>query len=156
MEIALDLNIPQIALFTGGGPRIVGEELLAATEFAVNLAQATIVPLTPVDRGLLRGGTQTQILGQGADVLGRVFNTMEYAPAVELGSRPHFPPVAALEAWARRKLGQDGLGFVIARAISRRGTKGVFMFKRGLEACRSRIEARFDQVRDRVIERLGA
>lgn len=33
------------------------------------------------------------------------------------------PPVHRLEHWARIKLGQDGLGFVIARKIARKGTK---------------------------------
>lgn len=46
-----------------------------------------------------------------------------YGAYVEFGTRPHFPPVAPIERWAKTKLGQEGLGFVIARKIARRGTK---------------------------------
>ena len=50
-----------------------------------------------------------------------------YAAAVHEGSRPHFPPSQALELWVRRVLGVSpkdapGVAFVIARAISKRGT----------------------------------
>lgn len=47
----------------------------------------------------------------------------KYGLFVEGGTRPHFPPVAPLERWAQTKLGQSGLGFVIARKIAQRGTK---------------------------------
>ena len=46
-----------------------------------------------------------------------------YAAAVELGTKPHFPPVAPLALWAKRVLGDERLGFVIARAIAERGTR---------------------------------
>lgn len=156
MEVAIELNVPQGALYSGGAPKVVQEELVAATEFAVNLAQATIVPLTPIDTGLLRGGIQTSVSPGPVDIVGRVFNPLAYALPVEMGTAPHFPPPAALEAWGRRKLGQEGLGFVLARAISKRGTKGAFMFKRGLEACRGRIEGRYAEAMARVVARLGA
>lgn len=44
-----------------------------------------------------------------------------YGEPVEMGSRPHFPPVAPLEAWARRH-GMPGQGFALARKISIYGT----------------------------------
>lgn len=156
MEVTLELNIPPTPLFKGTGQVVVTRELVAAAEFSVNLAAATILPLTPIDRGILRSGIQTSVLGVGVDVVGRVFNPVPYALPVEEGTQPHFPPVDALEGWARRKLGEEGLGYVIARAISKRGTKGVFMFKRGLAACKPRIEGRFEQARDRIIARLAA
>jgi HK97 gp10 family phage protein len=46
-----------------------------------------------------------------------------YGAAVEYGSRPHWPPIEPMEKWGRIKLGQPGLGFLIARKISRVGTK---------------------------------
>lgn len=47
----------------------------------------------------------------------------KYGRYVEKGTKPHFPPVDAIERWAKTKLGQPGLGFVIARKISIKGTK---------------------------------
>jgi hypothetical protein len=73
---------------------------------------------------------------------------VKYAPAVEFGTKPHFPPPKALEGWVRRKGisariarhthgGQTGkkkkvgttssedtrAAFIIARAISKKGTQ---------------------------------
>lgn len=74
----------------------------------------------PSDTGRLRSSIQTKISlgGFSADV----FSDANYAMAVEKGSRPHFPPVTALEGWARRH-GMEGMEFLIARAIAKKGTK---------------------------------
>lgn len=56
------------------------------------------------------------------EVTAEVKAESEYASWVELGTRPHFPPTQALEQWAEDKLGDARLAFVVARAISRRGT----------------------------------
>lgn len=154
MQLKVEFQIPKTPLFTGKGAAVVARELETAMEYSVNLAQQAIVPLTPVDRGMLRAGVQTSVLGESASLVGKVFNPLGYALAVELGARPHFPPVAPLEAWARRKLGQAGLGFVIARAIARRGTKGALMFTRAFEKVKPRIEARFQLALQRIRERL--
>jgi phage gpG-like protein len=45
--------------------------------------------------------------------------TVDYGAYVEFGTQPHFPPLAALEDWARK----HGIpAFLVARAIARRGT----------------------------------
>lgn len=50
----------------------------------------------------------------------KIGTNMNYAPFVERGTRPHWPPVRAIAPWARSK----GLNpFAVARAISRKGTK---------------------------------
>ena len=67
--------------------------------------------------------------------------TVNYAECVEFGTRPHFPPSSKLEMWVKRKLlkgggsgassgsGKNrqlnmikGIAFVVARAISKKGT----------------------------------
>jgi hypothetical protein len=61
-----------------------------------------------------------------------------YAGPVELGTRPHFPPPSALLLWVQKKLGIENekqaksVAFLIARAISRRGTKGDQMFDQAI------------------------
>lgn len=48
----------------------------------------------------------------------------EYGGAIEFGRKPgRRPPSQPLERWAEVKLGQKGLGFVIARKIAREGTR---------------------------------
>lgn len=76
--------------------------------------------LAPADTGNLRGRIETEIKDKGftADVVANA----EYSAYVEFGTRSHFPPPGALTGWARRH-NMGGREFLIARAISRRGTK---------------------------------
>lgn len=160
MELSLEFKIPNVPLFKRGeGPRIVREELMAATEFGVLAMEQAILPLVPVDRGTLRGGVQTKVFGEGVSVIGRVFNPLGHALPVEHGSRPHWPPMAPLQAWAARVLGVSGaegrrVAFLVARAISRRGTKAHHMFERGFNQAKPRVMARYQQALVRIKARL--
>jgi len=51
---------------------------------------------------------------------GVVYTSSRYGGFVDKGTRPHWPPIKALEPWARR----HGIpAFLIARSIARKGTK---------------------------------
>lgn len=52
-----------------------------------------------------------------------VGSKLHYAPHVEYGTKPHFPPPSALAGWTKRHGG--GSPYVVARAISRKGTTGI-------------------------------
>ena len=83
------------------------------------LVEARAKEKVPVDTGRLRASISSRAEETRAIIGSPVF----YAPMVELGSRPHFPPISALETWARRHGFGKGGAFLIARAISRRGGK---------------------------------
>jgi HK97 gp10 family phage protein len=74
----------------------------------------------PVDTGRLRAAIDTKISNGGFTY--EVYPTVTYAAALEFGTRAHFPPPAALAGWARRH-GMSGKEYLIARAVSRKGTK---------------------------------
>ena len=79
----------------------------------------------PITYGDLRGSIQMR--PATLDLRGVVghwgsFN-LNYPIYVELGTRPHFPPVDMLKEWARRKLGDENLAFPVALKIAREGTK---------------------------------
>jgi HK97 gp10 family phage protein len=74
----------------------------------------------PSDTGRLRSSIQTEIKDNGFTA--QVFSDVNYAPHVEYGTKAHFPPPSALQGWARRH-NMTGMEFLIARSISRRGTK---------------------------------
>jgi hypothetical protein len=62
--------------------------------------------------------------------------------------------------WARRKFSASekearSIGFLVARKISRQGTKAVLMAKRGLEQARGQVLARYDQALTTIAQRLG-
>jgi HK97 gp10 family phage protein len=54
-----------------------------------------------------------------------VGSTSHYAPYVEFGTRPHFPPVDAIREWCRVRGIPESAAFPIARQISERGTPAV-------------------------------
>lgn len=74
----------------------------------------------PSDTGRLRSSIQTKIISGGLEA--EVFANAKYALHVEYGTKPHFPPSSALRGWARRH-NMPNLEFIIARSISRRGTR---------------------------------
>ena len=80
----------------------------------------------PVDTGTLRRGQTHQVDKKDPPEFVRIGSDLNYARFVhgdfnesKSRTRPHFPPAAALEGWARR----HGIPvFALQRAIGRRGT----------------------------------
>jgi hypothetical protein len=78
---------------------------------------------------------------------------------VELGTRPHFPPVAPIQHWVEKKLGYSGkeaksIAYLIARSIWRRGTKGQKMFSRSFRDLESRIVGILNRIPDDIVAKL--
>ena len=79
----------------------------------------------PVDTGRLRAAIGSQVLVSRLTAVVEVAAHVHYGAYVEYGTRPHFPPLAAMQPWARRPgfpVGRKG-AFLLALVISRRGTK---------------------------------
>lgn len=113
-----------------GGP--LRKSLLQSAEFAVGQTKER----SPVDTGRLRNSYATEIDRSPIPKFVTFGTNLTYAPHVEEGSKPHFPPLAALQPWARRHgfpAGSAG-AFLVARAIAQRGTKGHHMLAEGLAA----------------------
>jgi phage gpG-like protein len=91
----------------------------------------------PVDTGVLRASIMPGSRSQGDVTVGVVGSNVKYAPFMELGTRPHWPPLEALETWARR---HGTTAYVVARAISRRGLKPRRYLQRALEDNARRIK----------------
>lgn len=97
-----------------------GTPMLNAMRDSTLLVQRKARQNSPVDTGRLRASILPEIRASQTEVLGVVGSNVLYAPYMELGTPPHWPPIGALEVWARR----HGMSaFVVARAISRKGTK---------------------------------
>jgi HK97 gp10 family phage protein len=80
-----------------------------------------------VDRGRLRGSIAYEVRESRDGIRGVVGSAVRYAPFVEFGTVPHWPPIDALIPWAERHgfpPGRSG-AFLVARAIARRGTRAV-------------------------------
>lgn len=161
-------------------PEMVGEELNRFFAWVLPHLTSEIADRTPTGEGHLRRSIigRTEVTASG--MLGIVGTPLDYAPAVELGSRPH--PVSetgilALAEWAKRKLplgqavslktgrplkskGLDEAALSAAHAIAwkirHHGTKGAFMFRDAFIANRAQVLYQFDQTVDRIVKRLGS
>ena len=115
-----------------------------AREFVSRSAQflrGEIVKRTPVDTGRLRSSMAVALQDEGLTAI--VGSNVQYAPHVEFGTRPHWPPLAAMQPWASRHgfgTGKKG-AFLVARAISRKGTRARRMFQQGMAASEPFIAA---------------
>jgi len=104
----------------------------------------------PVDTGRLRASILPEVRESQNEVLGVVGSNVLYAPYMELGTRPHWPPIAALEVWARR----HGMSaFLVARAISRKGTKPRKFLENAFKNSEASINRRFERALHEVVEK---
>lgn len=131
---------------------ILNEELEIALRRSVQRVQSDVKRETPVDTGRLRGSITSEVTGSGKSLKGIVGTNVKYAPYVEFGTRPHFPPLSALEVWARR---HGTTAWNVAIGIARKGTKAREMFKKGLDTNMGWVQKEFEAVADRVVKRLA-
>lgn len=102
-----------------------GRPMTQAMRKAALLVERDAKINSPLDTGDLRRSITTDVRvegvgGRGEAVVGVVGSNRQQAVYMELGTKPHFPPISVLEQWAER----HGLNaFLVARAISRRGLR---------------------------------
>jgi hypothetical protein len=134
-RIELDTSAMQdYARYLQQAPAIAREEMERSVEEALLLLERELKENTPVGaHGLLRGSITHQLRGQslsdGLGVAGTVGSSLSYALPVELGTKPHFPPLEPLRDWVEKKLGVDPkrsghVAYLVARKIARKGTQG--------------------------------
>lgn len=125
-----------------------------------------IRPLTPVGvSGRLRNSIDSEVTREGPlSIVGTVGSTMKdevYPEVMEFGRKPgSMPPPQALERWVRLKLGVpdgevEGVAYVIARNIARRGIPGKKFMQRGWEASKAKFLTYFEAALNRITEDLS-
>lgn len=102
----------------------------------------------PVDRGVTRASITPDVESRGNETVGVVGSNLVSALMMERGTRPHWPPLAALETWAQR---HGTTAYLVARAIARRGLKARRFLQRALEDNQARIIRLFNDYVKRVI-----
>lgn len=130
-------------------PEITFEELTTFATGAAVFMESEIKERTEVATGTLRNSWLAErAQREGDGVSSSVGTALAYAVPVELGSAPHFPPIAAIADWVKVKLGIGGpagekIAYAIARKIASKGTKAQHMVARAFEAGRAEIERQF-------------
>lgn len=166
-KIELDTSAMQAyAKFLKQAPRIAREEMERSVLEALLMLEAEIKENAPVGaHGLLRGSIFHQMsgaaLGDGLGVAGFVGSPLNYALPVELGTKPHFPPLEPLRDWVERKLGIDAkdsksVAFAIARKIAKRGTKAQRTAGKALDDKTAQVQALIAAALPRITARLAA
>ncbi len=130
-----------------------------ALKKSAKAVEAEVKPLTPVNLGRLKRNIRSTATKTEA----KVGTNVHYAPYVEFGTRPHWPPLEPILRWVTQKARGKGFrgAFGIQRrgqkrqaqlyaaargvqaAIAARGTKGAHMFERGLKAALPAIKTIF-------------
>jgi len=119
-----------------GGPGLV-PPMKKATSIVTGSARQN----APVDTGRLRASIMPAVKTLWNSVQGIVGSSVKYAPFMELGTRPHFPPISALRVWARRH-GMNA--YTVVRAIGRRGLAARRFLARALESNVKNINKAFE------------
>jgi len=155
-------DVEKLAVAMRVAPDIVQDELRGFVSAVTNHMQKEVTDRVPTTHGTLRAsiiGNFRPLPGLGFE--GVVGTSLSYAIPVELGTKPHMPPVQPLVEWARQKLGVSGkeaerAGWGIARKIARQGTKGHFMFADAFSANEAQVVSGFGECVSRIERRIAA
>lgn len=107
----------------------LAEPITKMLEDACSILEPRVIEKTPIDLGELKGSIDSKVYPGDPMPEGAVIGTnLPRAPFSEWDTRPHWPPWgpgSLLAGWA----GRHGIKpFLVARAISIRGTVGKHMF----------------------------
>jgi HK97 gp10 family phage protein len=129
---------------------LTGKPMMNAMRQATLIVQRDAKKFAPVDTGRLRASITPDVRVMTNTVEGVVGSNVKYAPYMELGTRPHWPPISALEVWARR----HGIeAFLVARAIAQRGTRPRRFLQKAFEKNVNRIERLLGNVVAKIVEK---
>jgi len=135
-------------------PELYREPMAEMFQTIAAVGERTAKQRAPRDTGALKRSIHSDAQPMSA----RIFSNKAYAVPVEFGRRKgaRMPPPNALRGWARRKLGNPNLAFVVARAIARRGIKGRFFMKAAHQAIMIKMPFQMKLLEKKVAERFGS
>lgn len=128
-----------------------GPPMLQGMRDATLLVQRAARENAPVDTGRLRASILPEVRTMHNEIQGVVGSNVEYAPFVELGTRPHWPPPGALQPWARRHGMPE---FLVRRSIGTFGTSKQALRTIGTKGYRF-LERAVEENADKIGELIG-
>jgi len=151
-----------------------GAEMLMAIRTATLMVQRDAKINAPSNTGRLRASIVPSVTSREDVIEGVVGSNVTYAPYVEFGTKPHWPPLAPIMRWVhlkkmagtysvktKRRTGGAGRqrseDYIVAkwiqRAIAEHGTKPQKYLEKAFEKNVPRIQQMFDITVQRVIEK---
>ena len=161
-EVTLKTDLKELKGLTERYPEASKEARTSKLTEAVNLLEAAIKKITPYGAGPihLRDTIHSSVKRSGERIVGMVGTPAKYGESVEFGTKAHFPPVDPIRFWVEKKLGYSeaeaaSVAFLIARAISVRGTKGAKMFETGFSDQEARVMRLLNEIPEEIAKRMN-
>jgi len=174
MDIQISLEgLTEITGMLTNYPEIAAKHLHEAMVEITDLLYRETVDATPTVEGHLRGSITREVQVSDTGFIGVVGSASPYVVAVELGTKPHLPPIAPLIDWVEKRglakvfsikthkamkpKGRDeaAITLQIAEAIAwkifHHGTQGQFMFTNTWNKQQAYINQRFVLARGRIM-----
>lgn len=112
MSTAMRIDLTKLHRFAASlgtaGTDIFAKHFVTAMVESGLLIENKAKRAAPVGLGALSQSISSDVSGVGLSVKVEIGSPIEYAPAVELGTRPYFiGPLDGLKLWAQRKFGMD-------------------------------------------------
>lgn len=160
----LSISIAGLAALSDGlakAPEFTRQVLVATATEATLLVQREWQDNLPRVSGLTAQSITSDVASTPTGVLGITGSSQASALFVELGTRPHMPPVAALVPWVTAVLGISDpkevkrVAFMVARKIARNGTKPQRPAGRAVETTRGQVVAMFERAAAQIVAHLA-
>lgn len=161
MRITIDVDSARtISAAFVAAPEMVVEELETAMLSSLAYLGREMAERTPTNMGTLRRSYDRRVSTFVDAVFGEITSPLTYALPVELGTKPHFPPIEPLVDWVEAKLGLYGdeaesAARGIQRKIGRFGSPGYGMARFALLDGLSTVQAEFADAAGRIAARLA-
>ena len=152
LAMKLTLHIPEKVQALMERDKLLAEPVTRALKAGGLIVERRAKEKAAVDTGRLRASIASEMSSATSVSIGSV---TKYAPYVEFGTRPHFPPLAALQPWARRHgfpAGRPG-AYLVARAIAARGTRPQPFLVPALKESAGEIDRDLRQAADEIERR---
>lgn len=158
----LEISAPALDAIQRGAeqaPALVQRELLAMMTVVTIGLEGEVKDAMPKHSGVTANSIHSDAFASPAGVLGVVGSAQPAALFVELGTKPHMPPVEALVPWVRNVLGVEerkarSVAYLIARKIAREGTPARIPFRGTLERMAPQIGREFETAAGRIAQQL--
>ena len=156
-ELKIKQDLKDIEKLSKKFPEVSKDVRVSKLTEATMLLERTVRRKTPEGAGPihLRDTVFQKVTSYGASFGGTVRGTVGtpalYGESVEYGTKPHWPPPGPIEYWAVHKLGVSAdearaIGFLIARKIAAKGTKGAHMFEKGFAEAEPTVRRILEQI----------